>query len=260
MLPYLYEFLVDTRKLCHSSLSEKRLWLGGFGWGSQGAYESREEWRSFLLTMSNYIFPDSNNPIPEITDKVSPLMNQLLAARGIIDTELANAFLEPDYETQLHAPELLHDMEAACVRIEVAIAAGKQIAIFSDYDCDGIPGAVVLHDFFKAIGYEKFQNYIPHRHYEGFGLSEKAIDTLKADGVTLIITIDCGTTNVSEVAYAKTQGVDVIITDHHEPGEILPAAIAVRLSTLTDAEDSPRVGRWQRAKWIPVHSSGVIWP
>lgn len=177
--------------------------------------------------MTNYIFPDSKIPIPDITDKVSPLMNQLLAARGIIDTEIANAFLEPNYESQLHAPELLHDMEAACVRIEAAMALGEQIAIFSDYDCDGIPGAVVLHDFFKAIGYEKFQNYIPHRHYEGFGLSDKAIDKLKAAGVTLVITIDCGTTNVAEVAYAKKQGVDVIISDHHEPGEVLPSAVAV---------------------------------
>lgn len=177
--------------------------------------------------MTNYLFPDSNTPTLDITDKVSPLMNQLLARRGITDTETANAFLEPNYETQLHAPELLHDMEAACERIETAIAAGEQIAIFSDYDCDGIPGAVVLHDFFKAVGYEKFQNYIPHRHYEGFGLSDKAIDKLKADGVTLVITIDCGTTNVAEVAYAKKQGIDVIITDHHEPGEILPSAIAV---------------------------------
>jgi len=177
--------------------------------------------------MALYKYPDAAAPIPVITDRVSPLMNLLLAARGITDPEIAHALLEPDYNSQLHAPELLHDMEAACVRIEAAMKAGEKIAIFSDYDCDGIPGAVVLHDFFKAIKYEHFQNYIPHRHYEGFGLSEKAIDTLKSAGVTLIITIDCGTSNIAEVAYAKTLGVDVIITDHHEPGEVLPEAVAV---------------------------------
>ena len=99
--------------------------------------------------------------------------------------------------------------------------------LFSDYDCDGIPGAVVLYDFFSAIKYDNFQNYIPHRHYEGFGLSTKAIDSLKSDGVTLVITIDCGTSNIVEVDYAKEQGIDVIITDHHEPGEALPEAVAI---------------------------------
>ena len=96
-----------------------------------------------------------------------------------------------------------------------------------DYDCDGIPGGVVLHDCFKAIPYENFINYIPHRHYEGFGLSKKAVDKLKSEGVALIITVDCGTTDNDSVSYAQSVGVDVIITDHHEPGESLPAAIAV---------------------------------
>lgn len=179
------------------------------------------------IPMSDFKFPETDSSFPEITDLVSPLMNQLLSTREITDTDLARDFLEPNYETQLHAPELFLGMEKACVRIEAAMKEGEQIAIFSDYDCDGIPGAVVLHDFFKAIKYKKFQNYIPHRHYEGFGLSNKAIDSLKEDGVTLIITIDCGTSNVSEVAYAKEQGVDVIVTDHHEPEETLPEAVAV---------------------------------
>jgi single-stranded-DNA-specific exonuclease len=177
--------------------------------------------------MAAYKFPVQDTQIPNITDLVSPLMNQLLVSRGITDAESAKAWLEPDYDSQLHAAELLNDIEPACVRIEKAMVAGEQIAIFSDYDCDGIPGAVVLHDFFKAIKYEHFQNYIPHRHYEGFGLSNSAIDKLNKDGVKLIITIDCGTTNVSEVTYAKEQGIDVIITDHHEPGEKLPEAVAV---------------------------------
>ncbi|MEY3784573.1 MAG: single-stranded-DNA-specific exonuclease, single-stranded-DNA-specific exonuclease [Candidatus Parcubacteria bacterium] len=177
--------------------------------------------------MADYSFPDVDALTPDISGRGLVLLNKLLLARGITNSDEATAFLTPNYDTQLHAPELLHDMEKACLRIELAMANNERIAIFSDYDCDGIPGAVVLHDFFKAIKYENFQNYIPHRHYEGFGLSTKAIDKLKADGVTLIITIDCGTTNVEEVAYANKQAVDVIITDHHEPGEILPAAVAV---------------------------------
>lgn len=157
----------------------------------------------------------------------SALLQQLLYNRGVDTKAKADAFLHPNYDTQLHAPTLLHDIDPACARIERALQQQERIAIFSDYDCDGIPGAVVLHDFFTAISYGNFQNYIPHRHYEGFGLSRVAIDSLVADGVTLIITIDCGTSNVAEVAYAKEQGVEVIVTDHHEPGETLPPAVAV---------------------------------
>lgn len=177
--------------------------------------------------MTNYLFPNSKIPIPDITDSESSLINQLLSNRGIVDKKSADDFLMPNYDSHLHSPELLNNIEEACVRIETAMAEGEQIAIFSDYDSDGIPGAVILHDFFKIIKYEKFQNYIPHRHYEGFGLNKKAIDALKNDGVKLIITIDCGTSNIDEVEYAKTQGVDIIITDHHEPSGILPRAVAV---------------------------------
>ena len=109
----------------------------------------------------------------------SPLLQKLLHARGITTTAEANEFITPSFETQLHNPLLLHDMVGACARIQSAILANERIAIFSDYDCDGIPGAVVLHDFFTLIGYKNFQNYIPHRHFEGFGLSEEAVKKLK---------------------------------------------------------------------------------
>lgn len=175
--------------------------------------------------MTEYRFPDQADT-PILSDTLSPLVNRLLARRDVTTETLAE-YLEPEYDSHLHDPLALHQVEAACARIEAAIAANERIGIFSDYDCDGIPGAVVLHDFFAAIGYSEFQNYIPHRHYEGFGLGTAAIDALKADGVSLIITIDCGTSNVAEVAYAAEQGIDVIVTDHHEPGESLPAAVAV---------------------------------
>ncbi len=172
--------------------------------------------------MVTYRFPDAD--VPTIAPNHSPLVNRLLHNRGIED---ADVFLAPDYETQLHDPMLLHDMESAVVRIKAAMAAGEQIAIFSDYDCDGIPGAVVLHDYFKAVGYDQFQNYIPHRHFEGFGLSVYAVDKLVAGGVKLIITIDCGTTDAEAIAHAKAKGIDVIVTDHHEPPAILPEAYAI---------------------------------
>ena len=154
-------------------------------------------------------------------------LQQLLFSRGILTKAAAAEFLNPDYETQLHSPLLLHDIVRATTRIKTAMENSEEIAIFSDYDCDGIPGAVVAHDFLKAIQYTHFQNYIPHRHFEGFGLSVGAVEKLAAAGVTLIITIDCGIGNVLAVARAAELGVDVIITDHHEPGKVVPAAVAV---------------------------------
>lgn len=155
------------------------------------------------------------------------LLTELLKNRNLTDEAEIADFLSPDYTAQLHDPWLLHDMEAAVERVMTAMEAKEQIAIFSDYDCDGIPGAVVAHDYFKAIKYEHFQNYIPHRHYEGFGLNTTAIDTLAEAGVKLIITIDCGTSDVEAITHAKSLGVDVIVTDHHEPPSVLPEAVAI---------------------------------
>lgn len=154
------------------------------------------------------------------------LREALLRDRGLESEADQASFLKPEYTT-LHAPELLHTMAAAVARIQTAIAGGEHITIFSDYDCDGIPGAVVLYDFFTAIEYEHFSNVIPHRHYEGFGLSVSAVEKMVKDGAKLIITIDCGTSDQAAVRRAAELGVDVIVTDHHEPGETLPNAVAV---------------------------------
>ena len=153
---------------------------------------------------------------------------QLLFNRGIKTKAEAELYLNPSYDHHLHDPFLLHDMEKAVERILQAIKANETIVIYSDYDCDGIPGAVVLHDFFKAVGYQNFHNYIPHRHYDGFGLSAKAVLSIKEKyNPTLIITIDCGTTDIEAVKQAREQNIEVIITDHHEPKEEFPDALAV---------------------------------
>ncbi len=156
-----------------------------------------------------------------------PLLRKLLENRGIKTAEEAEKFLQPDYEWDIHDPFLLPDMDKAVRRILEAIEKKEKIVIYSDYDADGIPGGVVLHDFFQKIGHDNFANYIPHRHLEGFGLNDEAIEKFKEDKVSLIITVDCGVADVAEVAKAKKQGIDVIITDHHEPGKKLPTCIAV---------------------------------
>lgn len=156
-----------------------------------------------------------------------PLFRQLLFSRGVTTSTAAAAFLAPDYEAHLRDPFLLNDMTTAVTSILEAIAAKQKITIYSDYDCDGIPGGVVLHDFFTAIGYDNFENYIPHRHYDGFGLHLEAVEKLAEAGTNLIITVDCGTTDVEAVAYAKAKGITTIITDHHQPATTLPEAVAI---------------------------------
>lgn len=154
------------------------------------------------------------------------LQEILLKNRAISDSD-ASTFLSPSYEGGLHDPFLFRDMGKAVSRIETAVKNKEKIVVYSDYDADGIPGGVILHDFFKKIGYENFRNYIPHRHDEGYGLHQDAVEKLIAEDAKLIITVDLGITAVDEVAYAKAYGVDVIITDHHLGQEVLPDAYAI---------------------------------
>ncbi|MDP7466373.1 MAG: single-stranded-DNA-specific exonuclease RecJ [Candidatus Pacebacteria bacterium] len=155
------------------------------------------------------------------------LMQQLLFHRGIRTSGDAKAFLNHDYDSHTHNPFLLKDMEKAVKRILCAIDKKEKIIIYSDYDCDGIPGGVVLHDFFKKIGYENVKNHIPHRHEDGYGFHISAVEEFAKDNVKLIVTVDCGITDVETVARANELGMDVIITDHHLTNGKLPYAHAI---------------------------------
>ena len=165
--------------------------------------------------------------------KFHELLRALLSKRGITDEESADRFLNPSYERDFHDPFLMHDMEKACVRLFEAIEADQKIVIYADYDCDGIPGAVILSDLFKKIGYTNYEVYIPQRNSEGYGLNLEAIKQFKEKKVKLLITIDLGITAVEEVAQAQVDGIDIIITDHHLPQEVLPKAYAI-LNPKTD--------------------------
>ena len=165
--------------------------------------------------------------VDEILKAYHPLVRELLHARGIKDMDEAEVFLNPDYDLHTHDPYMLKNMDKVVKRILSAIENNEKVAIYSDYDADGIPGAVVLHDFFKKIGFANFVNYIPLRNEEGYGLNHDAIESLVKEGVKLIITIDCGITDLQEAEFAQKSGVDIIITDHHIPGAKLPKAFAV---------------------------------
>src|SRR3989338_5856248 len=157
----------------------------------------------------------------------SELVRTLLGKRGITTPEDTEAFLNPNYERHTHNPFLFNDMERAVARLLAAISAGERIAIYADFDCDGIPGAAVLSDFFTKIGHANFEVYLPHRDREGYGLHKDAIQELAARGVSLIITVDVGTNALEPVRYAQELGVDVIVTDHHAITGPLPDAVAV---------------------------------
>ncbi len=155
------------------------------------------------------------------------LQETLLRKRGLITDSDKEAFLNPDFDKHVYDPFLLPDMKKATDRIHAAIRNKELIVVYSDYDADGIPGAVIMHDFFRKIGYTNFQNYIPHRHHEGFGLNVEAIESFIANGAKLLITVDCGITDSEEIALATNAGVDVIITDHHIPHNGMPPAYAI---------------------------------
>jgi single-stranded-DNA-specific exonuclease len=159
--------------------------------------------------------------------KYGELLRTLLEKRGILDEAQAEIFLHPDYERDFHDPFLMRDMEKACVRLYEAIENKEKIIVYADYDCDGIPGAVILQDLFKKIDYSNYEVYIPKRNSEGYGLNPEALKKFAKSNAKLLITIDLGITAVMEVAQAEVDGIDVIITDHHIPHEILPRAYAI---------------------------------
>lgn len=162
-----------------------------------------------------------------LLEKYSQLLANLLYSRGIRTLTEAEHFLEPSYERDFSDPFLMHDMERACVRIYEAIEAREKIVVYGDYDCDGIPGAVLLNDFFRKINYTDYTIYIPDRHTEGYGLNKEAIDRFITSGVTLLVTVDLGISNGEEIAQATASGIEVIVTDHHLPPEELPRAYAL---------------------------------
>lgn len=161
------------------------------------------------------------------TPFLSDLVRSLLERRGMKDPHEFTAFLLPDYDLHTHDAFLMPGMTEAVERVLRAIESRERIAIYADFDCDGIPGAALLNDLFAKIGYENIDTYIPHRDKEGYGFHKEAIASLAAAGTQLIITVDVGTTAVESAAYAAELGVDVIVTDHHEIHGELPQAVAV---------------------------------
>lgn len=158
----------------------------------------------------------------EETFGVSRFLAGILATRGLQDDQI-NDLLG---ETELESPFALKDMDKAVERINRAVEAGEKIAVYGDYDCDGITSTAVLCTYLSSIGAE-VTHYIPERDDGGYGLNRPALDRLKGEGVQLLITVDNGITAVEEADYATQLGMELIITDHHRVGDTLPQAVAV---------------------------------
>ena len=156
---------------------------------------------------------------------LSPLLSAVLAARGVTSATEAAHLFAPEWEP-LCDPLLMADMDKAVERVRLAIRKGERVAVYGDYDVDGITATCLLTEFLRGEGLEVLP-YIPCRLEEGYGVNREAVAALAAQGVTLIVTVDCGITAVEETAYAQSLGMDVIITDHHACKEAIPAAAAV---------------------------------
>jgi single-stranded-DNA-specific exonuclease len=172
--------------------------------------------------------PKRNQALREIFSLklgISQVVAQILVNRGITTLEDAKVFLSADKEA-LHDPFLMKDMDKGVNRIRTAITEGEKIRVFGDYDVDGITSTSILIRVLKKLGAD-VDYYIPERLTEGYGMNSEAVNTAKAEGISLIITVDSGISAFDEVALACDSGIDVIITDHHEPPDVIPMAKAV---------------------------------
>jgi single-stranded-DNA-specific exonuclease len=152
------------------------------------------------------------------------LFEQLLIARGLTGDKKAS-FLSPDYDTQ-HDPFLLPDMQAAVERIVQAREKQERITIYGDYDIDGLTATTVLLDALESFGFRHVEAFIPNRFVEGYGLTTEAVEKIAMSGVSLVITVDCGSLSHKEIERANELGMDIIVTDHHNVADMPPPAVA----------------------------------
>ncbi|HHB78141.1 MAG TPA: single-stranded-DNA-specific exonuclease RecJ [Saprospiraceae bacterium] len=163
---------------------------------------------------------------------VNATMAKLLYLRGVKSKEQADKFFNPSFD-DLHDPYLLKDMDLAISRLETAISKGQRILLYGDYDVDGVTSVSLLYSFLKRYT-EHLDFYIPDRYKEGYGLTLQGVDYAKQNDVKLLITMDCGTTALTQIQEAKAKGIDVIVLDHHLPVDELPPTVALINPKQTD--------------------------
>lgn len=161
-------------------------------------------------------------------------MARILATRGLVNGEAVGAFLNPQL-SGLHDPSTLPDIDKAAERVRQAAMSNEKVVIYGDYDVDGVSGSALLVQFLRLLNMD-VGYYVPHRIREGYGLNVKAIRQFTSEDVQLLITVDCGVNAVDEIREAADAGIDIIVTDHHEPGPELPQAYAIIDPKLPDSQ------------------------
>ena len=156
---------------------------------------------------------------------VPALLARLLANRGIGDSQQASAYLTPALSS-LQDPLLLSGMDSSVERLCLALSRGDRVCVHGDYDVDGVSSTALLIAYFRAVGIDCF-SYIPKRLTEGYGLSAQGVEAAAGRGAKVLVTVDCGITSVAEALLCRQAGIDLIVTDHHAPGEELPDAFAI---------------------------------
>jgi single-stranded-DNA-specific exonuclease len=159
-------------------------------------------------------------------DDNTDLLEQILTSRGVVTDDEVNKFLNPSIKEYMPDPFVLKDMEKAAAIITDNIIQNKKIAIYGDYDVDGITSAAIMVKYLKEAGADVIW-HLPTREGEGYGLNIDAVDDIAAAGANLIITVDCGISGVAEIEHANKLGLTVVVTDHHSPDSVLPAAAAI---------------------------------
>ena len=154
-----------------------------------------------------------------------PLVTQILSNRGFCDPDEIGRFLHPNLD-DLHDPFLMLGMEAAVERLARALGSGEKMVVYGDYDVDGITSISLMVRYLRQLG-GSVGYYIPNRMVEGYGINEVGIDSVAATGASLLVTVDCGITAVEAIEYARKKGMEVLVTDHHEPGPEIPNAVAI---------------------------------
>ncbi|PJA86801.1 MAG: single-stranded-DNA-specific exonuclease RecJ [Candidatus Moranbacteria bacterium CG_4_9_14_3_um_filter_42_9] len=186
-----------------------------------------KRWKIKSASQSDSEIVDCQKTLTEKGKKVSSVILQLLKNRGIVSEKEIDGFFSFDYENDIHDPFLFADMNKAVSRIIEAQEKKEKIAVFGDYDADGVTATALMAQTLEALGFSGVHIYIPDRQIEGYGMNYDAVDFLAKKGVKLVITVDCGITGIEEVARAKKAGMDVIITDHHHVPNRLPEALAI---------------------------------
>jgi single-stranded-DNA-specific exonuclease len=209
-----------------------------------------------------------NLPDEAAEGKYHPVVEALLTARGYTDEGARERFLFPNFDRDLGDPFLFTQMERVVERIGLAQKMGQRVGVFGDYDADGVTSSVIMREALSAIGVS-ISVFIPEKLSDGHGLNMKAIDFFSREDVGLVLTLDCGMTNHSEIAEANQRGIEVIIIDHHNAPAVLPSAFAIINPKLPDetypfrelcgAGASFKVAQALYAHYLPQETEQLKW-